>query len=155
MSCPPGSTAFISTSQLYNLLTDEEKILVDNSHWQPAPHPFAWAGSKRVRSSGLGMAAGGETVPLEDLPEWSSDKVHRYPMVWLSPITGEKCFQMFPEVIHKLFLKDSPTAPERVIEDYEEIRLWLNDILDRIAKPEYIMIPSCEEGELVIWNNWV
>ena len=101
------------------------------------------------------MAATGQTLPLEDLPEWSSDKVYKYPMVWLSPVTGERCFQMFPEVTHKLYLKDPPLGPERLIEDYEEIRVWLNEVLDRIAKPEYIMVPPCEEGDVVIWNNWV
>lgn len=155
LRCAPGSTAFISTAQLYNLLTDEEKKIADNSYWQPAPHPFAWYGTRKMRSSGLGLTPGGEPVPLDQLPEWSEDKIYKYPMVWLNPVTSEKCLQMMPEIIHKVFFKDSPDANEKVVEDSEEIRLWLNDIYDRIIKPEYVNIPVCKEGDMVVWNNWV
>lgn len=156
MQCQPGGTAFFSGEQLYGLLPDDEKDLVDNSYWEPGPHPFAWMGTRRLRSSGMGLAPGGETVPLEDLPEWSPDKVYKFPMVWVNPVTGAKALQIFPDIIRKLYIKTTvPLASEKVVENLEEIRVWVNDIYDRIATPEYIIVPECEEGDLILWNNWV
>jgi hypothetical protein len=155
MQCQPGGTAFISGAQLYNLLTEEEKKIADVSFWEPAPYPFAWSGSRRFRSSGLGLAPGGNTVPLDELPDWTPDKVYKYPMVWLNPVTGEKCFQVMAEIVHKVYFKDAPEKAERIVEDEEEIRVWFNRIFDRIARPEYIIIPQTEEGDMVVWNNWV
>ncbi|KUJ23861.1 Clavaminate synthase-like protein [Mollisia scopiformis] len=154
MQCQPGCTAFISGAQLYSLLTDNEKMMVDNSFWEPAPYPFAWSGSRKIRSGGLGLASGGKTIPLDELPEWTSDKVHKYPMVWLNPVTGEKSLQIMAEVVRKVFLKETPNGVQRTVEDEEEIRVWLNGLLDRIAKTEYILVPRVEEGDMVVWNNW-
>ncbi|KIW49080.1 hypothetical protein, variant 2 [Exophiala xenobiotica] len=154
MNCKAGGTAFLSGAQLYSLLSDDEKKLADHSFWEPAPHPFAWMGTRRLRSSGMGLAPGGQTIPLHELPEWTPDKVYKFPMVWVNLVTGEKALQIFPDIIRKLYLRDSPTASERVVEDLEEIRSWVNDIYDRIATPEYIIIPEAEEGDVIIWNNW-
>jgi hypothetical protein len=157
MKCRPGSTAFINSKQTYDLLTDEEKAIAECSFWEPAPHPFAWAGTRALRSNGLGVAPGGETIQLDQLPPWTHDKIHKYPLVWLNPVTGEKSFQVFPETVHKLYLNDSghTGGKPRVVEDQEEIRCWLNNIYDRICVPEYILIPPCEEGDMVVWDNWV
>ncbi|RFU31473.1 hypothetical protein B7463_g4866, partial [Scytalidium lignicola] len=154
MKAAPGLTAFIDTVQLYNLLSDEEKALVENSRWEPAPHPFAWTGTRRLRSCGLGIAPGGEVLPLDKLPEWSPEKIYQFPMVWVNPVTGEKGLHIFCDVIRKLHFKSSPDGPERVVDDLEEIRTWLNNIMDRICKPEYISIPPYDEGDLVLFNNW-
>jgi alpha-ketoglutarate-dependent taurine dioxygenase len=76
-------------------------------------------------------------------------------MVWLNPVTGEKCFQIMAEIVRKVYFKDAQHKAERIVEDEEEIRVWLNRIFDRLARPEYIMIPRTEEGDMVVWNNWV
>ncbi|KAK5444358.1 hypothetical protein LTS15_010473 [Exophiala xenobiotica] len=154
MKCKAGGTAFFSGAQLYNLLSDDEKKLADHSFWEPAPHPFAWMGTRRLRSSGMGLAPGGQTIPLDELPEWTPDKVYKFPMVWVNLVTGEKALQIFPDIIRKLYLRDSRTASERVVEDLEEIRTWVNDIYDRIVTPEYIIVPEAEEGDVILWNNW-
>jgi hypothetical protein len=155
MHCQPGSIAFINSAQLYNVLTDEEKKIADLSFWEPAPYPFAWSGSRKFRSSGFGLAPGSKTIPLDELPDWTSDKVFKYPMVWLNPATGEKCFQIMAEIVRKVYFKDAQHEAERIVEDEKEIRVWLNRIFDRLARPEYIMIPRTEEGDMVVWNNWV
>jgi alpha-ketoglutarate-dependent taurine dioxygenase len=155
MKCRPGSTAFISCAQIYNLLTEEEKKVADHSYWEPAPHPFGWSGTRMYTSNGLGIAPRGETVPLNKLPPWEASKVYKYPLVWLNPVTEEKGFQIMPQCVRKLFLRSSPEEEVRVVDDLEEIRIWLNNTLDRVANPEYILIPSCEEGDMIVWNNWV
>ena len=138
MQCQPGSTAFFSSAQLCNVLTDEEKKIADLSFWEPTPYPFAQSGSRKFRSSGFGLAPGGKTIPLNELPDQTFDKVFKYPMVWLNPIIGEKCFQIMAEIVRKVYFKDAPHEAEKIVEDEEEIRVWLNRIFDRLARPEYI-----------------
>ena len=155
MKAPPGLTAFFDTAQLYNHLTDEEKELVEHSRWEPAPHPFAWTGTRKLRPCGFGTMPGGEVLPLNELPEWSPEKLYQFPMVWINPVTGEKGLHIHCDVVRKLYFKLSVDGPERVVEDREEIRTWLNSIVDRICRPEYIAIPPYAEGDLLLFNNWV
>lgn len=153
--CRPGTTAFISTAQLYGMLTAAERRLVDHSWWEPAPHPFAWNGSRRMRPTGLGLAPGGATVPLDRLPAWTEDQIDRYPLVWLNPVTDVRSFQAMPDTVRRLYLRDGPGAEERIVEDLEQIRVFFNDIYDRIPAPEYMLLPTVAEGDMVVWNNWV
>lgn len=151
-----GNTAFVSCQQLYQLLTEDEKRLAENSSWEAAPHPFVWVGERKFRNSGLGMASPGALpVALDALPAWEQAKVYRYPMVWLNPVTGEKGLMILPDVVAKLYKKASPDAEEEVVDDIDEISRWLNGILDRIGTPEYVVVPRYEEGDIVMWNNWV
>ncbi|KAH8703778.1 alpha-ketoglutarate dependent xanthine dioxygenase [Talaromyces proteolyticus] len=154
MRVKPGLTAFLDSAQLYNLLTDEERTLADHSQWEPAPQPYVWTGTRKIRNCGLGMAPGGQTVSLDQLPTWTAEKVYKFPMVWVNPITGVKSFQILPDVVRRLYMKSGPQGEERVVDDGEEIRLWLNDILDRICIPETILVPEYEEGDVVMFNNW-
>ena len=71
-------------------------------------------------------------------------------MVFLNPVTGEKCFQVFPETVLKLHLKDSSNGSLRVVEDEEEIRCWLNGIYDRICKGRIHWSNNIDDGSKTI-----
>ena len=71
MKTKPGRTAFFSTSQLYNLLTEEEKVLVDNSSVEYAPRPYLWTENCRGHSNGMGLVNQGKEKKLEELPEYN------------------------------------------------------------------------------------
>ncbi|KAE8550119.1 hypothetical protein TMatcc_001196 [Talaromyces marneffei ATCC 18224] len=77
MKCPPGRTAFFSTSQLYSLLTPEEKKLVDHSWVEYAPYPYKWIQRCKGNSNGLGLAAGGERLSIEELGEFDPAAVKK------------------------------------------------------------------------------
>lgn len=42
MKARPGQTAFISSIQIYDMLTEEEKVMADNSWVEYAPFPYMW-----------------------------------------------------------------------------------------------------------------
>jgi hypothetical protein len=42
-----------------------------------------------------------------------------------------------------------------VAEDGEQIRVFLNDIIGRFIKPENVLVPMYEEGDVVMSNDWV
>ncbi|KAJ0417986.1 hypothetical protein BJY00DRAFT_303103 [Aspergillus carlsbadensis] len=68
MKAPPGRTAFFITSQLYGLLSQEEKQLVDHSWVECAPYPYKWIERCKGNSNGLGLA---EDVRLmKSLESW-------------------------------------------------------------------------------------
>ncbi|KAJ5184734.1 hypothetical protein N7491_007397 [Penicillium cf. griseofulvum] len=154
METPPGQTAFFSTSQLYTLLTPEEQKLVDHSWVEYAPHPYKWIERCKGNSNGLGLAEGGERLTLEELGDFDPSAVKKYPMVWVNPLTGDKAFQVHGICARKLYLRSSQDEQPRVIDDLSEIRKFILDIQNRILKPEYILLPPTEEGDMIIWDNY-
>ncbi|KUJ07214.1 Clavaminate synthase-like protein [Mollisia scopiformis] len=155
MKTKPGETAFVSGVQLHNLLSPEDQMLADHSRRELAPHPYTWKGTRKYRSTGMGLEKGGEVLPLDKLPAWTPDKVHTYPMIWVDERTGEKASQIMPTCVRKLHLRTSFDEKERVVEDLEEIRLLLNGWMDKILRPEYICFPPVEDGDVAMWNNYI
>ncbi|KAI0884807.1 Clavaminate synthase-like protein [Annulohypoxylon maeteangense] len=154
MKVEPGLTAFISNVQMYDMMTEDEKSMADNSWVEYAPHPYMWIGDCKGNSNGLGLVNQGKEKKLEDLGDFDLKDVKTYPMVWINPVTGEKAFQVHGICVRKLFLRSSPEEELRVIEDVAEIRQLLKTIQERVLKPEYILIPSLEEGDIVMWANY-
>ncbi|KIA75403.1 hypothetical protein HK57_00122 [Aspergillus ustus] len=154
MKTPPGRTAFFSTSQLYSLLSREEKHLVDHSWVEYAPYPYKWIERCKGNSNGLGLAEGGERLTIEELGEYDPALLKTYPMVWVNPLTGEKAFHVHGICARKLYLRSSPDEEPRVVDDISEIRKFILNIQNRILKPEYILLAPAEEGDVVIWDNY-
>lgn len=75
MKCQPGQTAFVSNIQTYSLLSDEEKMLADNSWVEYAPFPYMWVENCKGRPNGLGLETEGLEHEMEDLPEWDPKKI--------------------------------------------------------------------------------
>jgi len=42
-----------------------------------------------------------------------------------------------------------------LIEDVKEIRAFLKPIQERVLEPEYILLPKVEEGDIVMWANYM
>ncbi|KAJ5646860.1 hypothetical protein N7490_003232 [Penicillium lividum] len=154
MKSPPGQTAYFSTSQLYKLLSPEEKALADHSWVEYAPYPYKWVGNCKGNSNGLGLAEGGERLTMEELGEYDPSAVKKYPLVWVNPLTGEKAFQVHGICAQKLFLRRSLGEEPRVVEDIAEIRKFLLEIQNRVLKPEYILLAPVQEGDMAIWDNY-
>ncbi|KAI0131178.1 Clavaminate synthase-like protein [Daldinia grandis] len=154
MDVEPGLTAFISNVQMYEMMTEDEKKMADHSWVEYAPHPYMWIGDCKGNSNGLGLVSQGKEKQLEDLGDFNPKDVKTYPMVWVNPVTGEKAFQVHGICARKLFIRSSPTEEPRIVEDLVEIRKLLKTIQERVLKPEYILIPGLEEGDIVMWANY-
>ncbi|ETS85892.1 hypothetical protein PFICI_03917 [Pestalotiopsis fici W106-1] len=154
MEVEPGLTAFFSNVQTYELMTPEEQKVADHSWVEYAPRPYTWMGECRGNPNGLGVASEGREKSLEELGDWDPAHVKRYPMVWVNPVTGEKAFMVHGICARRVFLRSSPDEEPRMVDDVAEIRRWLKPIQERVLKPEYIMLPSVQEGDIVMWANW-
>jgi alpha-ketoglutarate-dependent taurine dioxygenase len=75
-------------------------------------------------------------------------------MVWVNPVTNERAFMVHGICARRTFLRDGPEAEPKVIDDVVEIRRWLKGIQERVLRPEYIMLPRVEEGDIVMWANY-
>ncbi|KAJ5464322.1 uncharacterized protein N7458_000008 [Penicillium daleae] len=154
MQSPPGQTAYFSTSQLYLMLSPEEQALVDHSWVEYAPYPYKWIEKCKGNTNGLGLAEGGERLTEEELGEYDTTAVKKYPLVWVNPFTGDKAFQVHGICARKLYLRSSQEEQPRIVEDVAEIRKFILGIQNRILKPEYILLAPAEEGDMVIWDNY-
>jgi alpha-ketoglutarate-dependent taurine dioxygenase len=150
----PGLTAFFSNVQTYDMMTEAEKKTAEHSWVEYAPYPYKWIGDCKGRPNGLGLETQGKEKKIEDLGDWDLKDVKRYPMVWVNPVTGEKAFMVHGICARKLFLRSSPEETPTVIDDVVKIREFLKPIQERVLKPEYIMIPKLEEGDIVMWANY-
>lgn len=154
MEVEPGLTAFFSNVQTYELMTPEEQKIADHSWVEYAPRPYSWMGECRGNPNGLGVASEGREKSLDELGDWDPAHVKRYPMVWVNPVTGEKAFMVHGICARRVFLRASPDEEPKIVDDVAEIRRWLKPIQERVLKPEYIMLPRVEEGDIVMWANW-
>ncbi|OLN95522.1 putative dioxygenase C576.01c-like protein 2 [Colletotrichum chlorophyti] len=154
MKSEPGLTAFFSCVQMYNLMTDEEKQIADHSWVEYAPHPYKWMGECKGKANGLGVVSQGRELSLEKLGSYDEASVKKYPMVWVNPITGEKAFMVHGICARKIFRRSNVDQKPEVIDDVVQIRNWLRPIQERVLKPEYIMLPKVEEGDIVMWANY-
>jgi alpha-ketoglutarate-dependent taurine dioxygenase len=150
----PGLTAFFSNVQTYDFMSDKERKMADNSWVEYAPFPYMWIGDCKGNSNGLGLTSEGKEKKIEDLGEINPKDIKTYPMVWVNPVTGEKAFMVHGICARKLFIRSSPEETPTIIEDVVKIREFLKGIQERVLKPEYIMIPKLEEGDIVMWANY-
>ncbi|CAK7264118.1 hypothetical protein SEPCBS57363_000908 [Sporothrix epigloea] len=154
MTVNPGLTAFFSSVQMYDLLTPREKAYADHSWVEYAPHPYTWLGGAESLPTGLGISGAGKELTLDMLPAYDASKIKHYPMVWINPVTNERAFMVHAICVRRLFLRTSPNATPEVVEDLEAVRSWLRPLQERILKPEYIMVPDLDEGDIVMWANY-
>ncbi|OAA61953.1 alpha-ketoglutarate dependent xanthine dioxygenase [Niveomyces insectorum RCEF 264] len=156
LAVDPGLTAFVSNVQCYALLTPDEKQLADHSWVEYAPHPYMWLGASQSNPNGLGLADSsvGKELSLAAVGDYDPAKVKRYPMVWVNPVTGERAFMVHGICVRRMFLRRGPDEAPEVVEDLGRIRRWLRPIQERVLKPEYILVPKAEPGDIVMWANY-
>ena len=135
-------------------MTDDEKRIADHSWVEYAPHPYQWMGDCKSQSHGFGLVNQGKEKSLEELGDYNEKDVKRYPMVWVNPVTGEKAFMVHGICVRKAFMRSNAQEEPKVISDLVEIRNWISGVQQRVLKPEYIMLPKMEEGDIVMWANY-
>ncbi|KAF9873144.1 alpha-ketoglutarate dependent xanthine dioxygenase [Colletotrichum karsti] len=156
MESAPGRTPFFCCSQLYEeLLNEQERRVADNSWVEYAELPYEWNRNCKVLPTGLGLVSQGKELSDAELRSIGTDtgKIRRYPMVWTNPGTGRRSFQVQANAAKKLFIRKDPGDEVKIVDDVAEVRRFLLDIQSRILRPEYILVPPAEEGDLLLWDN--
>jgi hypothetical protein len=73
MKAKPGRTAFFSTAQLYDLLSEEEKTMADHSWVEYMHHPYEWVRDCHGNPNGLSVACEGLETSMEEMNSFERD----------------------------------------------------------------------------------
>lgn len=143
-----GSTAFVSSYKMYDLLSDEDKEFARTTKVQYAPHPYIWMSPSKSRSDGLGIVSDGLEFSRSELPEIEESKIKIFPMCWRNPVTGKLALQMHPSAVEKLHLNDGT-----VVDDLKQVREIVHRLQRPGIAPELVYPVDWEEGDMAIFNN--
>ena len=148
LDVPLGTTAFVSSYNMYDILSDEDKEFVRTSKIEYAAHPYIWMSPAKSRSDGLGLVSEDTELPDSELPPIDESKIMVLPMVWKNPVTGMLALQIHPSAIRKIHLKDGG-----VIDNLEQVREIVHRLQRPAISPQFVYPHDWEEGDLVLFNN--
>jgi alpha-ketoglutarate-dependent taurine dioxygenase len=148
LSVSRGSTAFVSSFKMFDLLSEEDKEFARTTKVQYAPHPYIWMSPARSRSDGLGLVSDGLELDCTSLPPIEEEKIKILPMCWKNPVTGKLALQVHPSAVQKLHLADGT-----VIDDLKEVREIVHRLQRPGIAPELVLGIDWEEGDMAIFNN--
>ena len=148
LDVPLGTTAFVSSYTMFDLLSEEQQHFARTTKVQYAPHPYVWMSGARALEDGLGLHSEGKELSREELPPIDDAKVKVFPMVWKNPVTGKLALQVHPCAVEKLHLEDGS-----VIDDLAEVRRIVHDMQRPGIAPGRVLTPDWEEGDMFLFNN--
>jgi alpha-ketoglutarate-dependent taurine dioxygenase len=148
LAVPRGSTAFVSSYKMYDLLSPADKAFARTTKVQYAPHPYVWMANARSRSDGLGLVSDGLELPYDQLPEIDGAMIKILPMCWRNPVTQKVALQVHPSAIEKLHLADGT-----VINDLREVREIVHRLQRPGIAPELVYAVDWEAGDIALFNN--
>ncbi|KAK4048613.1 hypothetical protein OIO90_005783 [Microbotryomycetes sp. JL221] len=163
LEVPLGSTAFVSTRVMFDLLDSELKSLAVRSKVRYAPHPYVWMSSAKARPTGLGMESDGTEVARTDLPQWKQEFVKTYPVLWRNPVTNGLHFQVHPSGVESLIVDPVPQGVERRpgmlypdgahLTDLKQVRELLYSMQRPGIDPALVYAHDWKPNQLVLFNN--
>jgi alpha-ketoglutarate-dependent taurine dioxygenase len=148
LQVPRGSTAFVSSYKMYDLLSAEDKEFARTTKVQYAPHPYIWMSPAQSRSDGLGLESDGLELDSSSLPPIDESKTKIFPICWKNPVTGQLALQIHPSAVQKLIRADGT-----VVNDLKQVREIVHRMQRPGIAPEFVYAIDWEEGDLVIFNN--
>ncbi|KAI4594916.1 hypothetical protein KJ359_007439 [Pestalotiopsis sp. 9143b] len=150
-----GATAFFSGARAFELLTPEEQEFALNTTVTYAPQAYEYIRQCKSSADGLTIPTFGREVPVDQVSEWSWDKVAEHPMVWRSPLNPSRPFlQVHGCCVYKLTTRNPKTGEVvSVVDDVEEVRRVVYAMQSKIYAAERIYAHRWVEGDLVIFHN--
>lgn len=148
ISVSRGSTAFVSSYTMYDILSDADKEFARTTKVQYAPHPYIWMSPGKSKSDGLGLVSDGLELPDSELPPIEETKIKIFPMCWRNPVTGKLALQMHPSAVQKLHLADGT-----VVDDLRNVREIVYRLQRPGISPELVYPIDWEEGDMALFNN--
>jgi len=145
---PLGTTAFVSSYTMYDLLSDEDKHFARTTKVEYAPHPYIWMSSATSKSTGLGLESDGLELSDDELPPFDESKIAILPMCWKNPVTGQLALQVHPSAVRRLHLENGT-----VIDDLKSVRERIYNMQRPGIAPELVYAHDWAEGDMVLFNN--
>ncbi|KAH9906293.1 alpha-ketoglutarate dependent xanthine dioxygenase [Xylariomycetidae sp. FL2044] len=153
MPVAAGATVFYSGARAFQLLSEEEKRFALHTKVQYAPRAYEYIRDCKATDDALTIAKVGREKNLDELPDWSWDQVHSYPMVWKNHGSGEPHLQVLGCCVYELHTTDPTTGEVTVMRDLASVRETVHRLTSKIYSPENIYAHRWREGDLVIFHN--
>jgi alpha-ketoglutarate-dependent taurine dioxygenase len=159
---PLGTTAFVSGKTMFDILPRELQSLAVRARVRYAPHPYVWMSPAAAHSTGLAIESEGKELQLDQLPPWSEDKVHVFPVTWKNPVTGALHFQVHPCAAQELLVDALPEGASREgalypdgahLTDLKEVRDLLYKMQRPAIAPSLVYPHDWKEKDLVLFHN--
>jgi xanthine dioxygenase len=147
LSVPLGTTAFVSGARAFRDLTPAQQDFALRTRVRYAPHPYVWITRARAHSTGLGLISEGRELPRSELPPIQEADVMTLPLVWQSPLTGEKALMAHACCIEQLITDGVPLT------DLATCRRLLYELMRPGIAPDKVYAHAWRPGDLVIFNN--
>lgn len=167
-----------SGARAFELLTPEEQEFALNTTVTYAPQAYEYIRQCKASEDGLTIPTFGNEVPIDQLSEWSWDKVAEHPvsinrpqsgfrntsiykvtnsetqMVWRNPLNEFRPFlQVHGCCVFKLTTRDPHTGEVTVIDDVEEVRRIVYKMQSKIYAAERLYAHRWVAGDLCIFHN--
>ncbi|KAL7006767.1 hypothetical protein EMMF5_003653 [Cystobasidiomycetes sp. EMM_F5] len=164
LDVPLGTTAFVSGTNMFDILSPEYKSLAVRSKVQYMPHPYVAISDARAMSTGLGIESEGRETPKEKLPAWTESQIQTLPMTWKNPVTGLLHFQVHPCGVEKIIVDPLPADYQgdrskalypdgTTISDLKEARELLYKLQRPAIAPKYVYAHDWKQGDLCLFHN--
>ncbi|KZT02125.1 Clavaminate synthase-like protein [Laetiporus sulphureus 93-53] len=95
LEVPLGTTVFVSSKVMFDLLPPELKSLAVRSKVKYV-HPYVLIAPTHAISAGLSIEMEGLELPLDQLPPWEESRRRTLPLFWRNPVTGSLHFEAHP-----------------------------------------------------------
>lgn len=148
LQLPRGSTAFVSSYKMYDLLSEADKEFARTTKVQYAPHPYIWMSPAKSKSDGLGLVSDGLELDASSLPPIDESKIKILPMCWKNPVTNQLALQVHPSAVQALHLADGT-----IISDLKEVREIVHRLQRPGIAPELVYAVDWDEGDMAVFNN--
>ncbi|RDW91643.1 alpha-ketoglutarate dependent xanthine dioxygenase-2 [Coleophoma crateriformis] len=153
MPIAAGATIFFSGARNFELLSPEEQEFACNTTVQYAPRAYEWIRDCKASADGLTIQSKGREKKLDELAEWTWEKVQSFPMVWENHGNGKPHLQILGCCVYSLTTTDPATGKSTVIDDIHEVRRVCYALQSKVYAPENIFAHRWEQGDLVMFHN--
>jgi alpha-ketoglutarate-dependent taurine dioxygenase len=147
LPAPLGTTAFVSGSKAFELLSPAAQAWALRVSARYAPHPYVWIKRARSRANGLGLVSEGRELSRDELPPFEEAKITTLPLVWVNPLTGKRSLQLHAYCVEDLVVDGQP------IGDLATCRRLLYDLMRPAIAPSRVYAHAWRDGDLVIFHN--
>jgi alpha-ketoglutarate-dependent taurine dioxygenase len=147
LDVPLGTTAFVSGSKAFDLLSAPQRVWALKTMVRYAPHPYVWMRNARARSNGLGLLSEGLELRRDELPSFEESKITTLPLVWSNPLTRRLSMQVHAYCVEDLIVDGESVG------DLAECRRLLYDLMRPAIAPARVYAHPWRPGDLVIFNN--
>ncbi|KAL3462636.1 alpha-ketoglutarate dependent xanthine dioxygenase [Aspergillus heterothallicus] len=148
-----GATAFFSGSRNFQLLDPDEQEFTLNTTVQYAPRAYEWIRDCKASDDGLTIASVGLEKDEHELPSWTWDKVHSFPMVWKNHGNGQPHLQILGCCVYSLTTTDPKTGGTITIDDVNKARKICHRLQLKVYRPQNVYAHRWRKGDLVIFYN--